>query len=112
MSRHAYARAVLNLYCCLPQTAARQPSVADRKLAAWLYDQGIPMTTVQTAFLLALQRRDDRPPELPPLTPIRSLAYFLPVIEELQADPPSPGYLVYLLLRRQRVQNSTPSGDR
>lgn len=107
MSRAAYAQAVLSLYCSLPQTAARRPSVADRKLAARLYDQGIPMTTVQTALLLALQRRDARPPDLPPLTSIRSLAYFLPVIEELHADPPGPDYLVYLLLRRQKVQNST-----
>lgn len=112
MSRAAYAQAVLSLYCSLPQTAARRPSAADRNLAAQLFDRGIPMTTVQTAFLLALDRRAAHPPELPPLSPIRSLAYFLPVIEELRRNPPSPGYLAYLLLRRQRVQNSTDSGER
>jgi hypothetical protein len=112
MSRAAYANAVLNLYCSLPQTTARRPSTADRRLAGQLFDRGITMTTVETAFLLALGRRDAHPPELPPLSPIRSLAYFLPVIEELCLDPPGPGYLVYLLRRRQRVQNSTDSGER
>jgi hypothetical protein len=112
MSHDCYVRALLRLYSSLPQTALRRPSSADRRLAAQLFDRGIPMATVQTAFLLAVERRDARPPELPPLPPIRSLAYFLPVIEELQLYPSDPEYLVYLLRRRQRVQNSTDSGDR
>jgi hypothetical protein len=114
MSRAAYVHALLTLYCGLPQTAMRRPSAADRRLAAELFDQGLPMTTVQTAVLLALGRRDARSPELPPLPPIRSLAYFLPVIEELRLNPPDPGYLGYLLLRRQRQKDqiSTDSDER
>ena len=53
------------------------------------------MTLVQTALLLALNRREARAPDLPPLPPIRSLAYFLPIIEELRLNPPEPGYLTY-----------------
>jgi hypothetical protein len=33
---------------------------------------------------------------LPPLAPIRSLAYFLPVVEELTENPVDAGYLDYL----------------
>jgi hypothetical protein len=51
-------------------------------------------------------------PDLPPLPPIRSLASFVPVIEELLLDPPDPGYFTYLLLRRQRDQISTDPGER
>jgi hypothetical protein len=112
MNRTAYVRALLTLYCGLPQTAARRASPSDRRLAAQWFDQEIPMTIVETAFLLALGRRTARSPDLPPLPPIRSLAYFVPVIEELLLDPPDPGYLTYLLLRRQRDQIPTDLGER
>ncbi len=112
MSRAAYVHALLTLYVGLPQTAMRRASAADRRLAAQLFDQGLPMTTVQTAILLALERRDARPPGLPPLPLIRSLAYFLPVIEELRLNPPDPGYLGYLLGRRQQDQIPTDSDER
>ena len=46
---------------------------------------GIPLTTVETALLLASLRRANRRPDALPLGPIRSLHYFLPVIEELLA---------------------------
>jgi hypothetical protein len=112
MSRAAYVHALLALYVSLPQTALRRASPADRRLAAQLFDRGLQMTTVQAAILLALDRRDARPPGLPPLPPIRSLAYFLPVIEELILDPPEPGYLGFLLARRQRDQILTDADER
>jgi hypothetical protein len=112
MSRAGYVHALLTLYVSLPQTAMRRASAADRRLAAQLFDQGLSMTTIQTAILLALARRDARSPGLPPLSPIRSLAYFLPVIEELRLNPPDPGYLGYLLLRRQKDLISTDSDER
>ena len=46
--------------------------------------------------LLAAARRALRSPHLCPLSPIRTLHYFLPVIEEVLATPPDPGYLDYL----------------
>jgi hypothetical protein len=112
MSRDAYAHALLTLYVGLPQTALRRASAADRRLAAQLFDQGVPMTTVQTAILIALDRRAARPPGLPPLPPIRSLAYFLPVIEELRLEPPDPEYLGFLLARRQRDHIPTDADER
>ncbi|HVT17230.1 MAG TPA: hypothetical protein VHQ90_13750 [Thermoanaerobaculia bacterium] len=108
MSRADYVHTLLGLYCGLPHTAARKPFPPDRRLAAHLFDQGVLLKTIENAFLLATARRATRPPDLPPLPPIRSLAYFLPVIEELTTHPPDPGYLAYLRLRRdEMVKNST-----
>jgi hypothetical protein len=107
MSRAAYIHNLLTLYCGLPEGARRRPSPADRELAGQLFDLGIAMTTVQSAVLLALARRGARPNILPALPPIRSLAYFRPIIEELHQSPLPPGYLGYLLRRRFGRQIST-----
>ena len=99
MTRADYVRGVLILYCGLPHTAARRPSPLDRRLAEQLFDQGISLATVEAALLLAIARRNARHPDLPPLPPVRSLAYFLPVVEELRFDLPDLGYLAYLRTR-------------
>jgi hypothetical protein len=104
VSRAAYVRAVLALYCGLPHTAARRPSPSDRRLAAQLFDQGVALATIEAAFLLAITRRSSHSQDLPPLPLVRSLAYFLPVIEELRLNPPDRGYLAFL---RARASAST-----
>ena len=58
---------------------------------------------VEAALLLATLRRLSRPSELPPLPKIRSLAYFLPVIAELQQQPLPDGYLDYLRLKLRKL---------
>jgi hypothetical protein len=45
---------------------------------------------------LATVRRCLRDPALPPLSPIRSLHYFVPLLEEVQATPLAPEYVQYL----------------
>jgi len=82
----SYACAVLASYLELPDTPSR-PRPPDRALARRLYDRNIPLQIVQQAFLLAHARRRIRPQQAPPLQPIRSLHYFLPVIEELLETP-------------------------
>src|SRR5215470_8480096 len=57
------------------------------------------METIEAAFLLASARRLFRDPALPPLRPIRSLHYFLPVIEEVSAGPLSSDYVKHLRLK-------------
>ena len=113
MSRDDVQR-LLDLYCGLPHTAARRPSPADRRLAAQLCEQDIPLHLIEAACLLAIARRNHRDHQAPPLPPIRSLAYFLPVIEELSKDPPDPDYLQYLRVRAadQMVHFSTGSRER
>jgi hypothetical protein len=113
MNREAYVRVLLALFCGLPHAAPRRPSPADRRLANQWFDDGVPLTTIEAAFLLAIARRSTRPPGHPPLPAIRSLAYFLPVVEELRLHPPEPGYLTYLRsCARQDDRISTDSGER
>jgi hypothetical protein len=51
---------------------------------------------VENALVLAAARRLLRPAELPPLGTVRSLAYFLPVIEEVLEFEVSQDYFRYL----------------
>jgi hypothetical protein len=111
--RANYLKRLLNLYCGLSHKAARRPSTYDRQLAASLFDRGISLDIIETAFLLAIARRSQRDPEAPALPAIRSLAYFLPVIEEVLQVPIEPGYLDYLRARGERsVQIPTGTRDR
>ena len=93
-----YIETVLKLYLSLPETPSR-PSRYDRELATALCERKIPLETIEAAFLLASARRLSRYPALAPLQPIRSLHYFLPVIEEVSAGPLSPDYVKYLRLK-------------
>jgi len=88
----AYVAAVLMLYVDLPDTPMR-PSPQDQWLARRLHEQGIPLSLVESALLLATFRLLIRAPDLPPLPSIHSLAYFQPVITELQQPPLPDGYL-------------------
>ena len=94
-STQDYIQAVLNLYRHLQGTRSR-PRRADRKLAAELHRRGVALDVVETALRLATARRQARPPDAEPLSPIRSLHYFLPVIDELPLGSPPEGYLDYL----------------
>ncbi|HKH48208.1 MAG TPA: hypothetical protein VKM72_26410 [Thermoanaerobaculia bacterium] len=112
-NRAEYLKRLLDLYCGLPHTAARRPSLNDRRLAALLFDRGISLDIIETAFLLALARRSYRDPQAQSLPLIRSLAYFLPLIDEILLLPPNPDYLAYLRARvDQNVQIHTGLADR
>jgi len=104
----AYVAVVLMLYVELPETPLK-PSPRDRSLAAKLHEQGVPVELVESALLLASLRRLSRPTDLPPLPPIRSLAYFQPVIVELQQQPLPKEYLDYLRSKIQKVVQSLPT---
>lgn len=85
MSDH-YVRAVLIAYHALPDTP-RRSSPHDRLLVASLATRGVPLETVKAAFVLATARRTFRPKGSIPLGSIRSVAYFLPLVEELRERP-------------------------
>lgn len=113
LERADYLKRLLNRYCGLPHTAARRPSLYDRRLADRLFDRGVALDVTEIAFLLAIARRTYRDPLAPPLPPIRSLAYFLPLIDEVLLLPPDPGYVDYLrALVDQNVQIPTGLEDR
>jgi hypothetical protein len=92
--RH-YIEKLLNLYVGLPQTPQRT-SRYDRQLAYQLYEKKVPLEIVEAAFVLASTRRIYRDAGQPRLGPIRSLHYFLPVIEEVTASQLPLNYVQYL----------------
>jgi hypothetical protein len=97
---------VLNLYRQLPETSYRS-SPNDRKSAMELHKRGIDRSTIESAFLLGSVRRLSRSPEMPPLSPIRSLAYFFPIIQELVDNPISENYVSYLRIKLQSLSRKT-----
>jgi hypothetical protein len=100
-----YIRQVLEAYRKTPGTMGTMRR-ADRVLAAQLYQRGVSLTMVENAFVLAATRRSVRPTAAPPLSAIRSLAYFLPVIEEVLESRVSPDYFRYL---RHKLANPAPA---
>jgi hypothetical protein len=100
-----YVAFVLTLYADLPDTPTR-PSPVDQSMARKLHQEAVPLALVESAFLLATLRRLARRSDFPPLPKIRSLAYFLPVIAELQQQPLPAGYLDYLRLKVQRLSQA------
>jgi hypothetical protein len=93
--RDDYRQTLVDLYLRLPDTPHRL-SRFDLRLVRQLWERRIPLTIIEAAFLLASVRRAARRPDAMHLGPIRSLHYFLPLIEELIANPVPGSYLVYL----------------
>ena len=101
-SREEYVRKVLDAYRQTPGTtgsARRQ----DRLLAAQLYDRAVPLKAVENALVLAAARRLLRPVDATPLATVRSLAYFQPVIEEVQELKVSDDYFQHLRRRLEHL---------
>src|SRR5687767_11690437 len=95
LTKHDYIRKVLDAYRRMPgATGTVRPN--DRLLAAALHDRGIPLLAIENAILLAAARRIFRSPDAPPLQPVRSLSYVLPVIDEVLAVRVSQDYYRYV----------------
>lgn len=75
-----YVRKLLEAYRNTRGTCGnlRRP---DRLLAVQLYQRGVPLSKVENALVPAAVRRLIRPADAPPLTTVRSVAYFQPVID-------------------------------
>jgi hypothetical protein len=101
-----YLRQVLEAYRKTPGTMGTVRR-ADRMLAAHLYQRGVAVSVIENALMLAAARRLMRPADAPRLGTIRSLAYFLPVIEEVLDMRVSPDYFQYL---RHKLQRILPAG--
>ena len=102
MEQRDYVRRLLDAYRVTPGTcgAVRHP---DRVLAAQLHQRGVPLEAVENAFVLAAARRLIRPVGAAPLSAIRSLAYFVPVIEEVQHLQVGQEYFHHLRNKLQRA---------
>lgn len=105
MTRKAYHQEALRLYRQLPDTPQRFHH-GDRAVVDMLLEQGVTLSTIEAALLLGAARRACRDPSLHKLEPIRSIAYFLPVIREIPHTNPPDGYLDYL---RQTLRITTPA---
>lgn len=105
ISQEEYVRLVLAAYRNTPGTAGTVRH-ADRVLAAQLYQRGLSVQVIENALTLAATRRLMRPADAMPLGTVHSLAYFLPVIEEVLNLRVSPDYFDYL--RRKLTRNATP----
>jgi hypothetical protein len=99
-----YIRQVLEAYRQTPGTmgTVRRP---DRLLAAQLYQRGVALRVIENALVLAATRRLMRPADAAPLGTVRSLAYFLPVIEEVLSLRVGPDYFGYL---RHKLKHFVP----
>lgn len=95
LSREEYIRKVLSAYRQTPGTAGVIRR-ADRLLASQWYARRVPWRAVENALVLAASRRLFRPTEAPPLGTIRSLAYFVPVLDEVLELTLSQDYFRYL----------------
>ncbi len=100
-----YIRQVLDAYRRTPGTTGTVRR-ADRMLAEQLYQRGVSVRVIENAIVLAVTRRLMRPADAPPLGMIRSLAYFMPVIEEVLDLRVSPDYFQYL---RQKLERIAPT---
>ena len=105
MDQREYVRRLLEAYRTTPGTcgAVRR---ADRLLAAQLQERGVPLETVENALTLAATRRMMRPADAAPLGTVRSLAYFMPVIDEVLDLKVGPDYYRYLRSKLQRLTTS------
>jgi hypothetical protein len=97
-----YIQQVLEAYRKAPGTMGTVRR-SDRLLSGQLFQRGVPVSVIENAFVLAATRRLMRPADAPPLGTIRSLAYFLPVIEEVRELRVSQDYFQYLRHKIQRI---------
>ena len=104
-SLEEYIRQILEAYRETPGTAGTIRR-RDRVLAAQLYQRGVSVNVIENAFVLAAARRLMRPADALPLGTIRSLAYFLPVIEEVLSMRVSPEYFQHVRRKLERIASN------
>ena len=102
LSQEEYIRQILEAYRKTPGTMGTVRR-ADRMLAAQFYQRGLSVKVIENALVLAAAHRLIRPADASPLGSIRSLAYFLPVIQEVLGLRVSPDYFQYLRQKLERI---------
>jgi hypothetical protein len=94
-ARQAYVNAVVTNYVRLPGTPLHA-SRGDRQFAGILYDRRVPLRAVYAGFVLAVARRELRSPAMPRFPAIRTLRFFLGVVDEILETRPDNAYIEYL----------------
>jgi hypothetical protein len=85
---------------------------AGTEAARQLQRQGIPINLVLDAMILGACRKFDSWFNGGPAEPIRSMAYFVPLIAEIQAKPLPAGYSTHLRSQLQRLSETWSKGVR
>lgn len=104
MNKRHYQKQLIRLYQLLPDTP-NHASRADRRVAAQLFDDQIPLERLLHAMMLASLRRHHRNTQAPHLMPVRSLAYYRHVLLHLTDEELEPGYANYIA---HQFQNTFP----
>jgi hypothetical protein len=110
VSQKEFVDVVLDTYVSLPDTPNRVRG-DDRYLAIMWYRQGITLFQAKAGMLMATVRRTFREPNAWSLEPIRSLRYFVPLIEEIQRSDVDESYLQYLQQKLSSVLEEKISSD-
>ena len=85
---------------------------ADQKLAAELFRDGVSFLQLERAFLLGLSRKYNSSLNSISSSPIYSLAYFTPILDELDETVVSDKYWDYLRLRLTDLDGAWRDGRR
>jgi len=101
----SYVASVVTLYleCRTRPCESASPTNAGRHF----HEIAFPLETVETALRAGLAAPTDPPADAPRLSPIRSLAYFRPVIEN-SANTAPENYREYLRLKLRQPQTLSP----
>jgi hypothetical protein len=107
MRQKDYVRTVLDTFVSLPGAPLR-PRRDDRFVAEKLYRQQVPLPVLEYALLLGCVRREFQEHDVP-VQPIRSLRYFVPVVEELRHEPVDAAYVRYLRSKLSEMLRPKPT---
>lgn len=88
-TKDQYVAEVIRLYRATP-TVLGHVRRADRLLARKLFDHQVPIHAIRSALILGAARRVLHNAFSSPMPPVRSLHYFLPLVQEVLDRP--PGY--------------------
>lgn len=106
MNRQNYLAAAIRLYLDQPGAPPRA-SRQDWAVAQTLFARGVSLHDFTHAVRLATLRRLLRAGQ--PLPPIRSLAYYRQVLDQLTPDDIDPGYVAYIAYRYRTLFDPSPA---
>jgi hypothetical protein len=108
MNRRQYLAAVIRLFLAQPDAPART-SRDDWRVAQTLYDRNVDLAHFSHAVRLATLRRLTA---TRPLTPVRSLAFYRHVLDQLAPDELESGYIDYIATRYQLANTVNARSNR
>ena len=100
--KQQYVSKILDFYLRLPETPFRF-SRTDVELTRQLYEDKVRQEDIELAMILASLRRAY--PKNGPLGPIRSLHYFLPVLQEIRRESSPASYRQYLRTKFEKLMD-------